>query len=81
MFRINCTFTIIVQLDNTTFIKTGLQLLPVLPEEVPLPNSLLGSAVRGQGAVPSSPLTRRRMADWVTACQKSFPYGGTGQQG
>ena len=27
MFRINCTFTIIVQLDNITFIKTGLQLL------------------------------------------------------
>ena len=27
MYRINCTFTIIVQLDNTTFIKTGLQLL------------------------------------------------------
>ena len=54
--------------------------MQLLPEEVPLSNSPLGSAVRGQRVVPSSPLTRRHMADKIAAHRKLIPYGGVSQR-
>ena len=53
----------------------------LLPEEVPLPLSPEGSAVRGrQRAVPSDPLVCRRMAEKLAARQKSIPYGGVAKR-
>ena len=54
--------------------------MQLLPEEVPLLSSPEVSAVCGQRAVPSHPLTCEQMAKRLTVCRKLIPYGRLSQR-